>query len=69
MSKFVGRLGMSTRRSCLWNHTLEHINEHVAEGDVFLILGDYQERNRPYFPVLVKGKIGWLLDSDGLKYL
>jgi len=36
---------------------------------VFLILGDYQERNRPYFPVLVKGKIGWLLDSDGLKYL
>ena len=69
MNKLVGRFGMSTRRSCLWDHTLERVNEHVADGDVFLTLGDYEERNRPYFPVLVKGKIGWLLDSDWIEIL
>ena len=62
-----GRMGKVTRSGCLWDSTLEHIVYTYEDGDVFLIL-DVPHPDRPYFPVLVKGKIGWLLDS-GWRYL
>ena len=63
----IGRLGKMTRKGTLWDNTLEHIEGFMDDGDMFLILG-VPHQDRPYFPVLLREKIGWLLDS-GWRYL
>jgi len=63
----LGRLGKMTRRCTLWDHTLEYIVGIMDEGDLFLIVG-LPNADRPYVPIITRGKMGWVLDC-GWKYV